>query len=338
MRTADWSASRGELRMATAGSANLLLHSDRPALFFDIIRARFPQLAISHCSTYEGIATALHSVQPDIVLSHKFEHRPYPGRALVDAPSVRWIHVGGTGVDHFRPWPRDRLTITNSAGAPRAAMAEYVLGAIYALNLGLPDRFRAQLRREWIPGSIRVTAGGTIVVIGLGRIGRSICAIAKAAGLRVLGVRTRAEPVPEVDEVFTTDRMNDALTQADYVVVVVPLTDRTTALIDERAITAIRPGALLVNVSRGGVVDETSLLSALRSGHLRGAVIDVFEIEPLPSESPFWQLDNVLVTPHVAGFFDGWEQATAEIFCENLARWLAGQRPLLNEVDADIGY
>jgi phosphoglycerate dehydrogenase-like enzyme len=324
--------------MMATPSVRLLLHSDRPALFLEIIRPRFPQLAISHCGSYAGIAAALQALQPEIVLSHKFEQGPYPGRALVDAPSVRWIHVGGTGVDHFRPWPRERLTITNSAGAPRTAIAEYVIGAIYALNHHLPDRFRAQLRHEWTAGSIRITAGGTVVVIGLGRIGRAIGAKAKAAGLRVLGVRTRAEPVPDVDEVFTPERMSDALMQADYVVVVVPLTERTAALIDARAIAAIKPGALLINVSRGGVVDEPSLLAALRSGRIRGAVIDVFATEPLPPESPFWRLDNVIITPHVAGFFDGWQQPTADIFCENLDRWLSGRRPLVNEVDPDIGY
>jgi phosphoglycerate dehydrogenase-like enzyme len=324
--------------MTAVASARVLVHSDRSALFLDIVRARFPQLAIWHCGSYAGLAAAIDAFEPEIVLSHKFEAGPYPGRALVEAVSVRWIQVGGTGIDHLRPWPRQRLTVTNSAGAPRVAMAEYVIGAIYALNQHLPDRLRAQLKREWVPGSIRVTAGGTLVVIGLGRIGRSICAKAKAIGLRVLGVRTRAEPVPEVDGLFTSEQLNLALAQADYVAVVVPLTERSVGLIDARAIAAMRPQALLINVSRGGVVDEASLLDALRSGRLRGAAIDVFATEPLPPESPFWQLDNVIVTPHIAGFFDGWEQVTADIFCENLARWLAGRRPLLNEVDPGIGY
>jgi phosphoglycerate dehydrogenase-like enzyme len=315
----------------------LLLHSDRPEAFAPAIRTRFPQVAISVCGSYAEIAAALQAAQPDIVLSHKFEPRPYPGRALVDAECVRWIHVGGTGVDHFRPWPRARLTVTNSAGAPRIAIAEYVMGAIYALNHHLPDCFHAQAGRQWITRAIRVTQGGTAVVIGLGRIGGAICGKAKAAGLRVLGVRRRSEPVPDVDEVFPAERMRIALAQADYVVVAVPLTERTAGLLDAEAIAAIKPGALLVNVARGGVVDEPALIAALRSGHIRGAVLDVFQTEPLPADSPFWFLGNVIVTPHMAGFFDGWEQATLEIFCQNLARWLAEQ-PLLNEVDPALGY
>jgi phosphoglycerate dehydrogenase-like enzyme len=315
----------------------LLLHSDHPEKFEPVIHGRFPQIDISCCRTYAGLVDALQAARPDIVLSHKFETRPYPGRALVDAGHVRWIHVGGTGVDHFRPWARERLTITNSAGAPRIAISEYVMGAIYALNHHLPDCFRAQSGREWIARSIRVTEGGTVVVIGLGRIGRAICGKAKAAGLRVLGVRQRAEPVPDVEEVFLPERMKIALGQADYVVVAVPLTDRTIDLLDAEAISAIKPGALVVNVARGGVVNEPSLIAALATGRIRGAVIDVFQTEPLPSDSPFWRLDNVIVTPHMAGFFDGWEQATVDIFCQNLERWLVGQ-PLINEVDPAIGY
>jgi phosphoglycerate dehydrogenase-like enzyme len=315
----------------------LLLHSDRPELFEPVIRARFPQIEISCCETYAAISAALRAAQPEIVLSHKFERQPYPGRALVDAQSVRWIQVGGTGVDHFRPWLRDRLRITNSAGSPRIAIAEYVIGAIYALNHQLPDCFRAQAEHKWVPRSIRVTEGGTVVVIGLGRIGRSICSKAKAAGLKVLGVRAHPEAVPDVDEVFSPDRMKIALVQADYVVVAVPLTERTVDLLDADAIAAIKPGAVVINVSRGGVVNEPSLLRALQSGHVRGAVIDVFQTEPLASDSPFWQLGNVIVTPHIAGFFDGWEKATVDIFCQNLDRWISG-KPLLNEVDPDIGY
>lgn len=315
----------------------LLLHSDRPEQFEPVIRARFPQIEISRCVTYAGIADALRTAEPDIVLSHKFESRPYPGRSLVDADHVRWIHVGGTGVDHFRPWPSDRLTITNSAGAPRVAIAEYVMGAIYAMNLHLPECLRAQSGRKWIARSIRVAEGDTIVVIGLGRIGRTICSKAKAAGLRVLGVRLRPERVPDVDEVFAPERMKAALMQADYVAVAVPLTERTVDLLDADAIAAIKPGAVVVNVARGGVVNEQHLIAALQSGHVRGAVIDVFETEPLPPDSSFWHMNNVIVTPHMAGFFEGWEKATLDIFCCNLERWLTA-RPLINEVDPALGY
>jgi phosphoglycerate dehydrogenase-like enzyme len=129
----------------------------------------------------------------------------------------------------------------------------------------------------------------------------------------------------------------EALGRADFVVVAVPRTSGTIRLIDAAALTALKPGALFVNLSRGGVVDDRALAEALQSGQLRGACLDVFEEEPLPADSPFWDLENVIVTPHVAGFVEGWQQAVAQLFCDNLERWLQGAA-LLNVVDGSQGY
>ena len=140
-----------------------------------------------------------------------------------------------------------------------------------------------------------------------------------------------------VATVFGVDRMADALGAADFVVVCVPLTDATRHLIDARAIAAMKPDAVLVDVSRGGVVDGAALIGALRSGHVGGAALDVFENEPLPPESPFWTLDNVIVTPHCSSVYDGWERRSAEMFCDNAERWVEGA-PLENVVDPTRGY
>lgn len=309
----------------------LLIHSDRAGLFADRIQALFPAVKLTVCDSYSSLADAIAVHRPDIVLSHKFENAPYPGRVLADAPSVRWIHCGGTGVDHFVPWEAGRVTITNSPGVASKVMSEYALGAIYALNLHLPRFMRLQQRREWTRGSVRQTEGGTVAVIGLGRIGRAICARARAAGLRVIGVRAREGEVEEADETMTVDRLHEALGLADHVIVIVPLLESTRGMMDAAAFARIKPGAFLVNLSRGGVVEETALLEALRSGRIGGAALDVFEQEPLPADSPFWDFDNVLVTPHSAGFVEGWESAVGDMFCDNLERWLEG-RPLVNAV------
>src|SRR5690606_12794753 len=139
---------------------------------------------------------------------------------------------------------------------------------------------------EWKHGTIRMTAGGVAVVIGLGRIGRSIAELAKTVGMTVIGVRARPEPVPGIDEVVPVDRLGDALARADALIVIVPRTAETTNLIGDAAFAKLKPGALLVNLSRGGVVNEAALLAALESGHVRGAFLDVFETEPLPPDSP----------------------------------------------------
>lgn len=319
------------------GPPRVLIHSDRADFFVERIRARYPEAVLSTCETYAGIQDALKRARPEIVLTHKFERGPYPGPAIVGCESVRWIHAGGTGIDHFRPWDPTRITVTNSAGAPRQAMAEYAVGAIYALNHHLPRYLRQQTRHEWKHGTIRVTAGSVAVVIGLGRIGRSIAELAKTAGMTVIGVRARPEPVPGLDEVYPVDRLGDALARADCVIVIVPRTADTKALLDEAAFAQIKPGALLVDLSRGGVVKESALLDALHSGQVRGAFLDVFETEPLPTDSPFWDMENVIVTPHVAGFFEGWEPVVADMFCDNLDRWCRGM-PLDNSVDPVLGY
>jgi phosphoglycerate dehydrogenase-like enzyme len=318
------------------GPCRVLVHSDRPQHFVPGIRKRFPQVSVSVCETYAGIAQAIERERPEIVLSHKFENAAYPGLAVSGAPGIRWIHCGGTGVDHFAPWDGERVTITNSPGVASVAMSEYALAAIYALNLYFPHYARLQHERRWLRGTVRQTQGGTAVVIGLGRIGRRIAARLKGAGLTVIGIRSRAEPVPEADRTLPISRLKEALAEADHIVVIVPLTAATRGLIDRAALDAVRPGAFLVNLSRGGVVDETALLDALRDGRIGGAALDVFENEPLPPDSPFWDLANVIVTPHSAGFVEGWESIVCEMFCDNLGRWLDG-KSLCNVVASESG-
>ena len=156
-------------------------------------------------------------------------------------------------------------------------------------------------------------------------------------GCRTVGLRANPAPTEAVDEVFGIDRLHDALGAADIVVVCVPLTGVTRHLIDGQAIAAAKPGAVLIDVSRGSVVDGAALVAALRSGHIGGAALDVFETEPLPPDSPFWTLDNVIVTPHCSSVYDGWERRSAEMFCDNAERWRAGA-PLENVVDPARGY
>jgi len=315
----------------------LLIHSDRAGIFTEKIKARFPALPITISDTYAGLADKIDHTKPEIVLSHKFEDAVYPGRVVVEADSVRWIHCGGTGVDHFAPWDASRLTITNSPGVASKVMSEYALAAVYALNLYLPRYLRRQIRHEWKRGTVRTSEGGTMVVIGLGRIGRAVCARAKAAGMRVIGVRSKPEAIPEADRTLTSDRLFEALRLADYVVITVPRTKETDHLIDADALAQMKSSAFLINLSRGGIVDESALIKALQSGQLGGAAIDVFDQEPLPPNSPFWDLENVIVTPHSAGFVEGWEPMVTDLFCDNLDYWLRGA-PLQNVVVPERGY
>jgi len=315
----------------------LLVHYDRPEIFLDLIRERLPDLALESCRSYAGLAQAVRSFRPDTVFTIKFEGRRYPREALLDAADLRWIHVGGVGVDHLRPWDSARLTVTNSAGVASETMARFVLGGILALTFRFPAFLRHQARHEWKPLEIGRLDGRTLTVVGLGHTGRAVARLARAAGLRVLGLRAHPAPEPGVERVFGPEGLPEALAEGDYVVVALPLTGATRHVIGEAAFRAMKPGAVLVDVSRGGVVDAAALLSTLRSGHLGGAVLDVFENEPLPPDSPFWTLDNVLITAHSSSTWPGWERDAAAMFCDNAERQRKG-RELRNVVDPARGY
>jgi phosphoglycerate dehydrogenase-like enzyme len=174
-------------------------------------------------------------------------------------------------------------------------------------------------------------------VIGLGHTGRDVARRAQALGLRVLATRANPAPMAGVERVAGPEALHEVLAEADFVAVCLPLTERTRHAIDRRAIAAMKPGACLVDVSRGGVVDGAALAEALAGGRLGGAMLDVFEPEPLAPDSPFWDLETVIVTPHSSSVYRGWERASAALLCDNLARWQAGE-PLVNVVDPARGY
>jgi phosphoglycerate dehydrogenase-like enzyme len=180
-------------------------------------------------------------------------------------------------------------------------------------------------------------AGRTLVVVGFGTIGSEIGRVARTVGLRVIGVRTQPSPSEHADLVVGTDRLHEALGEADYVSIVLPLMATTRGLIDGRAIAAIKPGAYLMNTGRGGIVDEAALLGALRSGHLSGALLDVFETEPLPPENPLWTAPNTTILPHISGDPVDWRMRVTKLFVRNLREWMKG-RPLVNVVDPARGY
>jgi phosphoglycerate dehydrogenase-like enzyme len=317
--------------------SRILLHYDRTELFRDLITQRFPESEIRSCNSYEALAGALQDFAPQILFCIKFENQPYPREAVMACSSIQWISNGGAGVDHLIPWDPNRLTVTNASGVASRVMAEYVIGAILALSIGLPGFMRRQLERRWQFQRISSIAAKTVAVVGLGRTGQAVAELARALGMRVVGTRAHPAETPHVERVYPADRLHEALSESDYVVVAAPLLENTRHLIDAAAMAAMKPGACLVDVSRGGVVDQSALVDALQSGRLGGAALDVFESEPLATGSALWRLDNVIVTPHCSSVYEGWERRAAELFCDNLERWLAGE-PLSNVVDPTRGY
>jgi len=269
------------------------------------------------------------------------------GREHVLAGSrLRWIHSPAAGVGGllFPDLVNSPIVITNSRGMSADTMAEHVLAVTLALFRNLPLAVRRQSQRVWAQDEISVLGNRTlehsrVLVVGLGAIGSGVARRMAALGARVTGIRRRVDAprVPGVSEVLAPADLRAALPNADVVVIAAPHTRATRGLIGANELAAMNPGAVLVNVSRGRLVDESALASALSARRIGGAALDVFEHEPLPENSPLWNLPNVLITPHTSGFrLDHWDAAT-DLFAENLRRFETGE-PLLNVVDKERGY
>lgn len=233
----------------------------------------------------------------------------------------------------------ERVAITSAAGVHAVPLAEFALMGLLTLARDVRGLIRAQQAREW-PTDRHPQAelrGRTLLIVGLGGVGREIARLAVTFGMEVIGVKRHPEPILHVDEVHPTERLREVAARADAVVVTLPLTDETAGLLDAATLDALPPGAWFVNVGRGGVVDETALVERLRSGRIRGAVLDVFATEPLPPDSPLWELPNVLLSPHLAALSPHENARIVKLFHDNLQRLLAGE-PLRNRILPDRPY
>jgi phosphoglycerate dehydrogenase-like enzyme len=255
------------------------------------------------------------------------------------APRLKWLHVFNVGVDHpiYTELLGRGVRLTTSAGSTAAPIAQTAIMGLLALARGFPRWLHAQRARQWNPERNtppRDLRGQTALVLGLGTIGAEIARLARVLGLKVVGVRRGPLQAGDpVDELHPPAALRGLLPRCDWLVIACPLTPETRGLVDAGLIAALPRGARIINVARGEIVAEQALIGALRSGHLAGAYLDVFETEPLPPGSPLWDLPNVLVTPHNSAAAAGNDERVLAIFLENLGRWRRGE-PLVNEVAA----
>jgi phosphoglycerate dehydrogenase-like enzyme len=251
--------------------------------------------------------------------------------AVRTAPNLRFVQAMFAGAGQqlaAAQLPRsdlERIAWTSSAGVHATPLAEWSLFGILALTKGLPRLSADKAARHWDHYPVDEVRGTTVLVAGLGEIGREVARLAEAFGMRVLSL-TR-----------TAGDLDELLPHADSVVITLPLTDETRGLLDRRRLRSMRRGSILVNVGRGAVVDEDALVEALRDGHLRGAALDVFAQEPLPPESPLWELDNVILSPHTAALSRRENERVVELFADNLRRYLDG-RDLRSRIRTDLFY
>ena len=261
------------------------------------------------------------------------------------APNLRWVQGSMAGAGEAAKKARlleTDVVVTTASGVYSGPLAEFAVMAMlqHAKNLDRLRRDKAE--KAWRQTHTDTLEGKTLCIVGMGNIGRAIAERVRPFGTRVVGVkRTVRGDDPawrHADELYTTDRLHDALGEADYVALTLPGTPETHHLVDAGAIGAMKPGAYFVNVGRGTVVDEGDLVEGLRSGHLSGAALDVFEVEPLPEESPLWELPNVIVSPHATDMVPSIiNKRQTDLFCENLHRYLAGES-LVNVLDKNLLY
>lgn len=316
----------------------ILLHNDQTAELAQVLHDRFPQVSVAECNSYAELPDAVAKFRPDIVYSVRFAGTSgFPRAALLGPTGPRWIAIAGAGSDHFGTWDTARTTITNAAGVAADMMAEYVMGGFLHFTLDVAGLQADKRDRHWRARTVRPLRGATLLIVGLGHTGRAIAARAKAFGMHVIGTRAHPCAMENVDAVHAASDLPALLPQADFIAIATPLTPATKGLIGQAEITALKPGAVLADVSRGTVVDQDALAAVLANGKIAGAILDVFEVEPLPHASPLWTLENVVISPHCSSVYDGWERASFELFLDNLSRWLQG-RTLLNLVDPKLGY
>jgi phosphoglycerate dehydrogenase-like enzyme len=275
-------------------------------------------------------------------------------RILVRAPRLSWVHSATSGVERaLTPAALERgVVVTNARGVFSRPIAEYVLMMILAVSRRLPQLLELQRERTWQPLEGAELRDVTVGIVGLGSIGRAVGALATAFGCRVVAVRRRAEAGStsgsrddddgaigdvQFDRVGGSETLPELLAESDFIVLAAPLTPETEEMINATTLALVKPGAWLINVARGRLIDDRALLRALRDGAIGGAVLDTFRDEPLPPMSSFYDLPNVIVTPHTAWSSGRVLDRSIELFCDNLGRFATGE-PLLNVVDPSAGY
>jgi D-2-hydroxyacid dehydrogenase (NADP+) len=311
----------------------------KPAMA-EAIRKRWPQMRVLHLPNYDRLAEEL----PDTDIFVGYSLR---AEQLKEGKKLKWIHSTAAGVAQLMyPELRDSgIMVTNPSGIFSVPMAEHTLGLLLALARNFPDSVREQDRARWAqqqiwdkPQHLTELNGKVLLIVGFGSIGREVAKRAKAFEMRVWGVTRSGEGGrAHAEKIFSAAKLHEALPYADYVLISAPETAETKHLIGTAQIARMKPGARLINVGRGSLLDENALVQALESGALGGAALDVAQTEPLPAESPLWNAPNLFITPHTSGVSDRLWDRQASILIELLERWFDG-RELFNRVDFERGY
>ena len=261
---------------------------------------------------------------------------------LTRAPNLKWVQTMSAGVDRFAGtdiW-RSPVTLTGVSGIHATPIGEYVLMVMLMFAKKAPLYFEMKEKHEWARFMPTVLRDRTIGIVGLGSIGREVARLAKAFGMKVIATRRSARNTTRarhVDRLFPAGQLHRLLTESDYVAVTLPLTPETRGIIGEAELNAMKSTGYIINIGRGGLIDEEALIKALKENRITGAGLDVTAVEPLPPDSPLWDLDNAIISPHISGGMEDYAARATDVFCKNLDRYLNGKR-LINIIDKKKGY
>jgi len=289
--------------------------------YYNHIKTAFPELTVNLVDHNTKVDPYIGTT--DILVTfgaHMADHVLEKGRNL------KWIQALGTGVDGIvdRPTLRDGVLVTNFHGKHGPPMSEATIALMLALSRNLPRSVRSQSQGKWDRFAPRLLHEKTVGIFGVGAIAKELAPKCKAFGMRVAGITSAKREVPGFDCMYARDELETAVKDLDFLVLLTPLTAETRGIVNAGILAAMKPTSYLVNVARGGVVDEAALVEALKQGRIAGAALDVFTREPLPEDHPFWRMDNVIITPHLGGFHVGYVDEALPIIDDNIRRFVAG--------------
>ena len=318
----------------------LLVTGDPKAAYLKGLDRLPPEVRVIVTADPAALANA--APQADVILNGEFKDPALFKNTFPLATRVRWVHALSAGVEHILS-PEivaSPVPLTNGRGVFKRPLAEWAVGAMLYFQYDYRRLIRQQEAGVWADFDIEELAGKTVGIVGYGEIGRAVAERARPFGCKIVALRRKpgnSAGDPLVDRSYAPSQIDEMMASCDFVVAAAPGTPETRGMIGAAQIALLKPSAVVINIGRGPVIDEASLVAALEGGKIRGAALDVFTVEPLPEGHPFYKLKNVLLSPHSADHTDGWRDRAFDFFVDNFGRFMKGE-PLENVVDKHAGY
>jgi len=293
------------------------------------LRARFPQLTVNSVDHHEKVGPWIEGAEILMTFS------PFMADHVArDAKRLKWIQVLGSGVDGIVNLPslRQGVLVTSGRGVQATPVSEAALALMLALSRDLPRMVKNQSALKWERWPSQVLHGRTLGILGVGQIGEALAVKARALGMHVVGISSSLRAVEGFDRMYSRDQLSVAVREIDYLVLLTPYSAETHHIVNADVLSRMKPSAFLINVARGGVVNEAHLALALRNNHIRGAALDVFADEPLPPDNELWSLPNVIISPHIAGLNSSYPESILPLLEKNVSLFLAGRQDEMENI------